>query len=485
MKILMLTPEWVPYAKTGGLGDMVAALGKELSAAGHEVRAFLPYYGGIKPSADWVPWPEPVAVHLSPWQTAYCRVWTAPDARDKLQVHFLEYNVFFASEAIYGVGNTDAYRFGFQSLAALDFCLQSGWIPDVVHAHDWTAGLAPVILNTVRRHTALRHTASVFTVHNLQHQGLVPADLMRYLHLPAWLYTVDNLECYGALNMMKGALYHATQITTVSPTYAWEIQGPVHGFGLDHVLRHRAGDLTGILNGIDTRVWNPATDKLIAANYSNEKNIASGKAQNKTALQRTMQLPEETSTPVFGVVARLYEQKGLDWLADILPMLLAQARMQLVLLGNGDPWLEARFRTLARNYPRKCAVRIGFDNTLSHLVEAGSDFFLMPSRFEPCGLNQMYSMGYGTLPIVRATGGLADTVKDWSATPDDAPTGILFSDPAPGALLGAIHRALQLYFDSPDDFIRLRNNALRQDFSWTNSAGRYEKVYEVACQRVA
>ena len=485
MKILMLTPEWVPFAKTGGLGDMVASLGNELSAAGHEVRAFLPYYGTIQPSADWVPWPEPLAVRLSPWQTAYCRIWTAPCPGSSLRLHFLEYNAFFASGEIYGKGESDAYRFSFQTLAALDFCLQSGWIPEIVHAHDWTAGLAPVILNTTRRDTALRHTASVFTVHNLQHQGFAPSDLMRYLHLPPWLYTADNLECYGGLNLMKGALYHATQITTVSPTYAREIQTPAQGFGLDHVLRHRAADLTGILNGIDTATWNPATDKFIAANYSSKADVSAGKAQNKAALQRAMRLPEDAGTPLFGVVARLYEQKGLDWLADVLPPLLAQARMQLVLLGNGDPWLEARFQALARNFPEKCAVRIAFDNSLSHLIEAGSDFFLMPSRFEPCGLNQMYSMNYGALPIARATGGLADTVKDWNAVPEDVPTGILFSDPASGALLGAIHRALQLYFDFPKDFARLRNNALQQDFSWANSAGRYIEVYKTASQRVA
>lgn len=477
MRILMLSPEATPFAKTGGLGDMVSSLSKTLAAAGHEVHLFLPLYGHILPGPDWTAHPDPVAVHLSPRNTLFCRVWSAPF--HGTIAHFLEYNNFFGTSQIYGEPVRDAYRFTFQTAAALDFCLQTGWIPDIVHAHDWTTGLAPVLLNTTRRGTSIGNAASVFTIHNLRHQGLVPAGLMPWHHLPSWLYTADNLECFGGINLMKGALYHATKITTVSPNYAREIQTPAYGCGLDPVLRFRASNLRGVLNGLDLDEWNPATDPRIAAKFTSGKDLTSGKAANKAALQCAYQLDPDPGTPVFGIISRLFDQKGLDWVADILPGLLGSARMQFVLLGTGEKWLEARFAALAARFPGKCGVSIAFDDSLSHLIEAGSDFFLMPSRFEPCGLNQMYSMRYGTLPIARATGGLADTVLDWGE-PGGGGTGIVFNDPNADALLAAVHRALQLYFDYPAHFDRLRRNAMSRDFSWANSAKEYERIYAVA-----
>ncbi|MDR2863479.1 MAG: glycogen synthase GlgA [Puniceicoccales bacterium] len=475
MKILMISPELAPLAKTGGLGDMVASLSKALAADGHDVRIFIPRYGNIPTGDDWSVHPDPVAVHLTPQHTEFCRVWTAPFGQAR--VHLLEYNNFFGSGEIYGQRTDHAYRFAFQSLAALDFCLQTDWVPDIVHAHDWTAGLAPVILNTTRRSTALGRAASIFTVHNLQHQGLVTADVLRYLYLPPWLLTADNLECYGGVNMLKGALYHATKITTVSPTYAQEIQTPAYGFGLDPVLRFRAADLVGILNGIDSTEWNPATDSLAPVRFT-AKDL-SGKAVCKAALQRETGLEVDAATPLFGVVARLYEQKGLDLLAAILPELLGRARMQVVLLGAGEKYLEGRFQWLAKCFPGQLSVRIGYDNALAHRIEAGADFFIMPSRFEPCGLNQLYSMSYGTLPIVRATGGLADSVQPWTSRPAKG-TGLFFGDATESALLDAMHRALRLYFDYPADFAQLRQNAMTQDFSWNLSAASYARIYDSA-----
>ncbi|MDR2981216.1 MAG: glycogen synthase GlgA [Puniceicoccales bacterium] len=476
MKILMISPELAPYAKAGGLGDMVASLSKALAQMGHEVRICIPRYGSVNHDKTWTRYPNSVAVHLDPRRTEFCSVWSAPFAGGAT-VYFIEYDVFFGSDQIYGERTDHGHRFGFQTLAALDFCLQDGWTPDIVHAHDWTAGLASVILNTTRRHTPVGKAASVFTVHNLQHQGLVNADVLNYLALPSWLLTPNNLECFGGVNLLKGALYHSTKITTVSPTYAHEIQTPQYGFGLDPVLLHRWNDLSGIVNGIDTDEWNPASDKYIPAHYTADD--LSGKAQCKTALQQALGLEQDYGAPIFGIVARLYDQKGLDLLSDILPDLLSRARMQIALLGSGERWLEEHFLWLANKFPGKCGVRIGYDNALAHLIEAGSDFFLMPSSFEPCGLNQMYSMRYGTLPIVRATGGLADTVRPWITNPAKG-TGILFADATSSALMDAIHRGLQLYFNYSGDFSQLRRNAMACDFSWGTSAKAYEAVYQDA-----
>jgi starch synthase len=476
----MLTPELAPLAQTGGLGDMVASLSKALVRQGHSIHIFLPYYGLIPHSPAMQPHPDPVPVYLAPGRTEFCRIWTTP--LHGTRVHLIEHNHFFGANEIYSSRPDNAHRFAFQTLAALDYCIQTGWTPDVVHAHDWTAGLAPVILNTTRRTTPLRNTATIFTIHNLQHQGLAPASILPFLHLPPWLFSEDNLECLGGINFMKGALYHATKLTTVSPNYAREILAPAHGFGLDPVLRHRATDLAGILNGMDIDEWNPATDRRLAANYSVTTDVLSGKTANKAALQHEFNLAPRTDLPLFGTVSRLCEQKGLDLLAEILPELLPRAQMQFVLLGNGDKALENRFRQIAADHPDKCAVRIGYDNDLAHRINAGADFLLMPSRFEPCGLVQMYAMRYGALPVAHATGGLADTVEPWHPTHPSLGTGILFEFPSAAALLDATHRALRLYFDHPASFHLLRHNAMSRDFSWKNSASAYTHCYADAAE---
>jgi starch synthase len=297
---------------------------------------------------------------------------------------------------------------------------------------------------------------------------------LAYAGLPAWLDSPNHLEAVGGVNLMKGGLRHATKLTTVSPTYAQEIRTVEFGCGLEDLLRHRAGDLVGILNGVDTSDWNPEKDPHIPANFS-VKDL-SGKAVCKAELQKESGLAPEPDTALFAIVSRLWDQKGLDLFAGIAADILSRSRIQVVLLGSGDKTLEARFTALAAQFPGKFAARIGFDNGLSHRIEAGSDFFVMPSRFEPCGLNQMYSMLYGTLPIVRATGGLADTVEPWYAGRGTG-TGIVFATPNVAGVRWGIEEALRLYYDAPAEFQKLRINAMSRDFGWGESARRYEEVY--------
>lgn len=478
MKVLMISPEITPYSKTGGLGDAVAALSKYMAAHGHEVRIVTPAYGSVKRDDSWTRYPDPVRVELGFGMYADCAVWNVPFSG--AEISFIEYNHFFGGNEIYSKRPDDAHRFAFFSKAAIDFCEQSNWIPDIVHCHDWTTGLVPAILNTRDNWRRIARAGTVFTIHNLQHQGYAPKNVIDYLGLPWGLFTSDNYESLGGISMMKGALYHATKITTVSPTYAYEIQTPQYGFGLDHVLRHRARDLTGIINGIDYGEWSPLIDSLVPAHFNADD--FTGKDICKAELQRRCGLEVRREVPVFGIVSRLADQKGLDLLAAVLPDLLSRADMQVALLGSGDPQLESAFARLAAMFPTKMSVTIGYNNQLAHMIEAGSDFFIMPSRFEPCGLNQMYSMAYGTLPIVRTTGGLVDTVAAWDPRTPGAGTGINFRDADPNALRWALERALQLYYDYPQDYYAVRSNGMRKDFSWDRSVEKYEAVYRSAIE---
>lgn len=477
MKILMISPELTPFSKAGGLGDMVASLTHALADLGHEVRVFTPLYGSVHPSSERRPHPYPVHVDMSFHDKRDCRVWKQPFG--KATALFLEYHEYFGGTEIYGDRPDNGFRFAFFTRAALDFCDQERWYPDIVHGHDWTAGLAPVFLNTRDAGHPIARAASVFTIHNLLHQGYAPKSLLAFAGLPGHLDHPTHLEAAGGLNLMKGGLWHATKITTVSPTYAQEIRTEAFGCGLDPLLRTRAADLIGILNGVDGNDWNPETDPHLPERYS--PGALAGKAVCKRELQRELGLEVADDIPLFGIVSRLWDQKGLDLVADIADELLHHGRLQIALLGSGDPLLEQRFRDLSYRHPGRVAVRIGFDNGLSHRIEAGSDFFLMPSRFEPCGLNQMYSMIYGTLPIVRATGGLADTVEPWFAGRGTG-TGIVFQAPNAAGVRWAVEEALRLYYDFPDEFARLRDNAMRRDFGWSRSARRYEEVYRWALE---
>jgi starch synthase len=477
MRVLHLTPELAPWSKSGGLGDATAALAKSLALLGHEVRVVTPLHGSV-PGRDAMPvHRDHLAVGVHP--AAGCRVRRAPGAHG-FEALFLEHEAFYGGRDIYGQSPAAGHRAAFLARAGLDLCLADGWIPDVVHCHDWTVALAPVLLNTVLRDSPLGAVASVLTLHNLQHQGLHGREIAAYLGLPDWVVTEDNLECLGGVNFLKGGLYHATRLTTVSPTYAREIAGSAHGFGLDPVIRHRQADLEGILNGVDAEEWNPTRDPHLAATYSAAN--PRGKAACKAALQAELGLDPEPGVPLIGVVARLWEQKGLDLALEPLRARLRAGQLQLALLGSGDPALERAYLALAAALPGRASATIGYDNRLAHRIEAGADFFLMPSRFEPCGLNQLYSMAYGTLPIVRRTGGLADTVDPWTPGAPDA-TGIVFEHADAHAVDWALGQALELRHAHPAEFEAMRIRAMRREFPWSKSAERYVACYAEAVRQ--
>jgi starch synthase len=472
MKILFVTPELAPWSKAGGLGDAAAALGKALGALGHEVRAVTPLYGSVpdRERMDILIESLKVGVGGDPRKAA-CRVRSLAVA-PKFDAWFIEHEDFYGAREVYPAREDAGERAAFYARAALDACLTTSWIPDIIHCHDWTAGLVPALLNTTLKSGPLGGARSVLTIHNLQHQGLQPRRLMGYVGLPEHLWHPQELECLGGLNFLKAGILHAGQVITVSPTYAQEILTPAYGYGLDDVVRRRAGALRGILNGVDRDEWDPATDKHLAANFSAAK--PADKSLCKAALLRELGLPDSPELPVVGVISRLWEQKGLDLAVGVLPKLLREGKLRFVLLGSGDPALEQEYRRLATDFPDLCAVRIGYDNGLSHRIEAGADFFLMPSRFEPCGLNQMYSMAYGTLPIVRATGGLADTVEGWDGRTSG--TGIVFEHADQTAIEWALRRALELYAQ-PKALKALRKNAMVQDFSWARAAEEHVRCY--------
>lgn len=476
MRILHLTPEVAPWSKAGGLGDAAAALAKAMAALGHEVRVVTPLYGSVPGADSLTLHREQLVVGVHPADT--CRVRVAPGQAP--QVFFLEHPDFYGAREVYGDRPDTARRALFLARAGLDLCLADGWIPDVVHAHDWTVALAPVLLNTVLRDTPLGQAATVLTLHNLQHQGLHGAETLDYLGLPGWLMSEDNLECLGGVNLLKGGIYHATRLTTVSPTYAREILRPEHGFGLDPVIRHRERDLEGILNGVDTDDWNPARDTLIPARYTADD--LAGKVRCKAELQRELGLEVAPGTALIGVVSRLWDQKGLDLAVEPLRARLRTGELQLVLLGSGDPVLESAYLGLAAELPSRAAVRIGYDNRLAHRIEAAADFFLMPSRFEPCGLNQLYSMAYGTLPIVRRTGGLADTVEGWQPGSPTA-TGIVFEHADSHAVNWALGEALRLYYRHDDEFAACRARAMGKTFTWSAAALAYQRCYQEAVRQ--
>ncbi len=483
LKILQVAPEIAPYAKVGGLADVVGALTREFSEAGHDVRSMVPRYGFLQQDDTWEARDEPLAVHLGGGKTEFARVWRMPYRDSPGGVYWLEYDRYFHRHEIYtgpwGSHADNHERFAFLSRAAIDYCHQEQWYPDVIHCHDWTTGFVPVYLNSTEFGTPVAHAATVFTIHNLQHQGLFGRETLDFAGLPQSLFRPDCLESVGLVNMMKAGLYNSTKLTTVSQTYAHEIQQPELGCGLNHVLKFRAADLIGVVNGIDVKEWNPATDKLIPATFTADD--LSGKAVCKAELQKAFGLEEAPGVPIFSAVARLFDQKGLDLLAGIVPWLMDSMNIQIVLLGAGDPGLENAFRDLAAKYPGRVGAFIGYNHKLSHLVEAGSDCFVMPSRFEPCGLNQMYSMAYGTLPIVRSTGGLVDTVEQYVEKRGTG-TGFRFEHATGEALYYTMGWACSTYYDRPDEFRKLQHNAMTRDLSWKASAAVYGDVYRWAVE---
>jgi starch synthase len=481
LSIVMISSEAVPFAKTGGLADVVGALPRALARYGHRVTVFLPRYRGA--AAGNVVAAFPVSLNGRTLAPRFHR----HDLERGVTAVLIDSPELYDRDALYGIGNNDypdnAFRFAFMSKAALEFAGRHLDPVDVVHAHDWQAGLAPLYLETLyHHHPVLGGAASVFTVHNLAYQGLFGPDLMPSLDLAWQLFAVEGIEYWGRISFLKAGINFSTLITTVSPTYAREVQTPEFGFGFEGILRRRSRDLAGILNGIDTERWNPMTDPALPEPFG-ASNL-SGKRAAKREMLKTLGLPcdaEALAAPAVGIVSRMVDQKGFDLLSDAVSDLL-RLGATYVLLGSGDPKYEAQWRKLAEANPLKVAVRIGFDDRLAHLIEGGSDLFLMPSRFEPCGLNQMYSLRYGTVPVVRAVGGLDDTVVNFNPKTVEG-TGFKFRAYTGRALTRALRCALQVYRD-PGLWRSLQQAGMRQDYSWAASAREYVSVYERARRTV-
>ena len=481
-KILFVSPEVEPFVKVGGLADMVGALPKDLAALGHDVRVVCPAYGSLKLSDHWAYLPEPLGVDVGAG-AHWGRTWASNLPGSTVPLYALEHEHLFGRPEVYagpwGDHPDNDLRFIFLCRGALTLCLQLNWIPDVIHCHDWTTGFIPLLLNTTLRHSPLAKAATVFTIHNLEHQGYCDRRALDFAHVPIAEFRADSTESHGKVNMMKAGLYHATKITTVSPTYVEEIKTAAGGFGLDHVLRFRAADLSGIVNGIDVTSWDPQTDPALPSHYTAEN--FGGKSVCKAALQKQLGLEIDPHIALYGVVSRFATQKGLDLLAEALPHLVSRMHVQFAILGSGDAGLESIYRDCAKKFPGRVGLHVGFNGKLARLIQGGSDFFVMPSRAEPCGLTQLYAMRYGTLPIVRATGGLVDTVDQYNEA-TGAGTGFKFNDATAPALYNTIGWANATYYDTPDRYRQLRRQGMARDFSWGASARRYLDVYGWAIQ---
>lgn len=474
MKIVFVASEAVPYSKTGGLADVVGALPRALVALGYEVEVVLPRYRATKPGRE-LPDFKSLTIPLSP-SFKFASVQHGGNL-DGVQYYLVECPEFFDRAGLYGQNGQDypdnALRFAAFSLASLEFMKRSATPPDIIHGHDWQSALVPIYLrNLYRGDRFFENAAVVFTIHNLGYQGQFSPHVLPQISLHAGLFTIDGLEFYGKVNLLKGGIIFSDFITTVSRKYAEEIQTPEFGCGLEGVLKSRADRLRGVLNGVDYDSWNPETDKLIPANYAPDN--LKGKETCKRALLESMGVERpQLDRPVIGIVSRFDRQKGFDLVAGIAEELMA-VDLYVVALGTGDPAYEDFFRTLAAKYPGKFLARIAYDNALAHQIEAGADLFLMPSRYEPCGLNQIYSMKYGTIPVVRVTGGLDDTVEAFDGK---AGTGFRFMEYSPEALLAALRQAVAIY-GQPRVWRRLMQNGMRKDFSWPSSARQYARIYE-------
>jgi starch synthase len=470
MEILFVSSEVAPWSKTGGLGDVAGALPRALAARGHAVSVVTPRYYVIDPARHGLErLAESPRVRGEP-----VSLWVK---KDRARVFFVEHDRYFGSRpGLYAHGDRDyadnAERFAYLCRAALALPAALGLRPQIVHLNDWQTGLVPFLIRQEHGHDpALDRARTVFTIHNLAYQGVFPKEVVPALGLPWDVFRYEAMEFHDQLNFMKAGLVFADALTTVSPTYAREILGHDAGNGLDALLRHRAADLVGILNGIDVAEWDPARDPHLPAHFGPED--LSGKAACKAALQRELGLPERPDVPLVALIGRITDQKGLDLVVQALPEILSRD-LQVALLGTGRPDWEEAFRAAARAQPARMAARIGFDEGLAHRIEAGADLFLMPSRFEPCGLNQMYSLRYGTVPIVRAVGGLEDTVEDYDGW--NAGTGFKLREYTAHALLLALRRALEAYRDRRA-WLGIVRRGMAQDNSWARSAQSYEAVY--------
>ncbi|HEY8090007.1 MAG TPA: glycogen synthase GlgA [Polyangiaceae bacterium] len=473
--VLFVASECAHFVKAGGLGDVVAALPAALRDLGHDARIVIPRYDVIG-SEGLARHAAPLGVPLGGGE-AWASVLETRLPGTDVPVYLLDHEGLFGRGYLYdppgSVAPDNLVRFAFLSRGAIQLCRHLGWTPDVFHVHDWPSALLPVYLNTLDAAGPVGRAATVLTVHNLAHQAKFPASDLPATHLPSSELRADSLEDHGAVNPLKGGLYHATRLTAVSPRYAEEIKTPEGGAGLDPVMRFRAADMVGILNGIDERVWDPQTDPAIAAHFDAED--LSGKAACKRALQRELGLAQRADVPLLGVVSRLSQQKGTDVLLAALSRIL-DLDTQVVVVGSGD--LAAQGYLLWRSHHGGDRFRawIGFSEALAHRVEAAADMFLMPSRFEPCGLNQMYSQRYGTLPVVRATGGLDDTVENYDPATGEG-TGFKLWDLNPESLVATVKWAVETYRAHPAHFRAMQRRAMSKPFGWGIAAKKYSTLY--------
>jgi len=482
----MITSEVVPFAKAGGLGDMVAALAAELQRQGNEVRIILPRYYSID-IGRMQRINGPLGVPLGK-REEWCAVYQSrlPDA--EVPVYFLDNEVLFGRDGIYGTRGEPAFadnlkRFALLSRGAFQLCQVLGRGQMRVRNFHWPSAIVPVCLNAREREGEFADTGSMLTIHNLGHQGIFPKEDFSYLPVSPDLFSSAGFETPEGLNLLQAGIHNADVLTTVSPTYAEEIQTPEFGCGLDALLREREQDLFGVLNGMDYEVWNPETDLHIPANYSHQD--LDGKAVNKAALQEAMGLEIDSKVPVVAMISRLVDQKGFGQLCGpthgSLWSICDELDLQFVILGTGDVWCEEELATLAQQLPN-LAVALEYNDPLAHLIEAGADFFLMPSAYEPCGLSQMYSLRYGTLPIVRNTGGLADTVESFDEKTGEG-TGFVFEDLTPKAIANSVGWAVWAWYNRPEDILGMRVRARQRRFSWDSSAARYVELYRRAIDR--
>lgn len=478
LKIVMIASECVPYAKTGGLADVVGALPKILRAMGHDVIVVMPRYGRIDGEKFGL---QTRLTSMGVWMgntLEWCRVQQAYN--DDVPTFFIEHNVYFERPGLYHDDNMNDYldnprRFAFLSRAGLQLCRDLGFSPDIVHVHDWQTAPAAAYLKVWHwDDPVLGGAASVLTIHNMAYQGKYSAEHYPYMGLGWQNFTPEKFEDYGQVNFLKGGIHFADVVNTVSPTYAAETRTPQLGYGMAPYVNDRGDDYVGIINGVDYSEWSPAADPLIPAQYT--PHDLAGKATSKEALQQRMALDVDPSIPVIGVVSRFADQKGLHLLAASIESMVENMRVQFAILGSGDKGLERFFGGLPARYPGRVGCFIGYNNELSHLIEAGADFFIMPSIYEPCGLNQIYSLKYGTLPIVRATGGLDDTVEQYDEATGSG-TGFKFWDASPNAVYYTVGWAVSTYYDRPHHIDRMRQAAMARDFSWQRSADRYVDLY--------
>jgi starch synthase len=475
VKILFVASEGLPFSKTGGLADVIEGLPKALVASGHEVAVVLPRYRGTPATRVAVP---SVTVAMGA-QLRFPAIAEGP-AANGVRYFFVDDPAYFDREGLYGGRGGDyadnAERYSELCRVAIEIA-KNVWPADVMHCHDWQTGLVPVLLRTTyATDPALQNLPVVFTIHNMGYHGQFGRDALERAGIPASTFHPGGIEFYGSVNFLKAGLLYSDYLTTVSRKYAEEIQTPEFGWGLDGVVRGRADRMVGILNGVDYSLWNPEKDKLIVAKYSLKD--LSGKQLCKQALLKLFDLPaEQASRPVIGIVSRFADQKGFDLIAERAHELM-QEDLALVVLGTGDRRYEDLFRSLAAAYPGRVGVKIAYDDGVAHKIEAGADMFLMPSRYEPCGLNQVYSLKYGTVPIVRATGGLDDTIESFDVEHGTG-TGFKFAEYSGRALVECVRQAVQ-YFADERIWKRIQLNGMAKDFSWKASAAEYAKLYAAA-----